>query len=89
VSFRDFYTRRAFRILPVYFLVLALTAGALLAAGQFMRNPLGRQFPLYLLFCNEFGTGGRTDSRGRSVSSRSSTCCGRCSRSRRSCSATG
>ncbi|HEX4224001.1 MAG TPA: glycosyltransferase 87 family protein [Pseudonocardiaceae bacterium] len=58
VNLGNFYVRRAFRILPVYFLVLFVTAGALLVGGQFPHNPLGRQFPLYLVFLNEFGDGG-------------------------------
>ncbi|HEY4022711.1 MAG TPA: glycosyltransferase 87 family protein [Pseudonocardiaceae bacterium] len=58
VNLGNFYLRRAFRILPVYFLVLFVTAGALLIGGQFTHDPLGRQFPLYLVFLNEFGSGG-------------------------------
>jgi peptidoglycan/LPS O-acetylase OafA/YrhL len=58
VKLGEFYLRRAFRILPVYLLVLFVTAAALLVGGQFTHNALGRQFPLYLLFLNEFGTGG-------------------------------
>ncbi|MFI6099396.1 acyltransferase family protein [Lentzea sp. NPDC051213] len=58
VSLRNFYRRRAFRILPVYFVVLFVTAAGLLIAGQFWQNPLGRDFPLYLTFFNEFGHGG-------------------------------
>ncbi|QUQ66267.1 acyltransferase family protein [Kutzneria sp. CA-103260] len=58
ISLADFYRRRAFRILPVYFLVLLLTAVGLLVAGEFFRDPLGHDFPLYLVFFNEFGHGG-------------------------------
>ena len=58
ISLREFYRRRAFRILPVYFVVLFVTAAGLLVAGQFWQNPLGRDFPLYLTFLNEFGHGG-------------------------------
>ncbi|SMD20901.1 acyltransferase family protein [Lentzea albidocapillata] len=58
ISLRDFYRRRAFRILPVYLVVLLVTAAGLLVAGQFWQNPLGRDFPLYLTFLNEFGHGG-------------------------------
>lgn len=58
VNLGNFYLRRAFRILPVYLLVLGVLAIGLLAVGKFTSNPLGRQFPLYLLFLNEFGTGG-------------------------------
>ncbi|MFJ8959162.1 acyltransferase family protein [Lentzea sp. NPDC102401] len=58
ISLKEFYRRRAFRILPVYFAVLLVTAAGLLIAGQFWQNPLGRDFPLYLTFLNEFGHGG-------------------------------
>jgi peptidoglycan/LPS O-acetylase OafA/YrhL len=58
VDLGRFYLRRAFRILPVYLLVLGLIAAGLLAAGTFGSNPLGRQFPLYLVFGNEFTLGG-------------------------------
>ncbi|MDX3662175.1 acyltransferase [Streptomyces sp. ID05-26A] len=58
ISLKDFYRRRAFRILPVYFVVLFVTATGLLIAGQFRQNPLGQDFPLYLTFLNEFGHGG-------------------------------
>ncbi len=58
VSLGDFYRRRAFRILPMYFLVLFVTAAGLLIAGHFFDNPLGRDFPFYLTFMNEFGHGG-------------------------------
>ena len=58
ISLQEFYRRRAFRILPVYFVVLLVTAAGLLVAGQFWQNPLGRDFPLYLTFLNEFGHGG-------------------------------
>jgi peptidoglycan/LPS O-acetylase OafA/YrhL len=58
VNLGNFYLRRAFRILPVYLLILGLLTVGLLAAGTFLSNPLGRQFPLYLLFGNEFTLGG-------------------------------
>ncbi|MCK2237453.1 MULTISPECIES: acyltransferase [unclassified Crossiella] len=58
INLPSFYRRRAFRILPVYFVVLFLTAAGLLVAGQFGSNPLGRDFGLYLVFFNEFGLGG-------------------------------
>ena len=58
VDLGNFYLRRAFRILPVYLFVLGLIVTGLLAAGRFASNPLGRQFPLYLLFGNEFTAGG-------------------------------
>jgi len=58
IGLAEFYRRRAFRILPVYFVVLVLTAAGLLIAGEFFRDPLGHDFPLYLVFFNEFGHGG-------------------------------
>jgi peptidoglycan/LPS O-acetylase OafA/YrhL len=58
VNLGNFYLRRAFRILPVYLLVLGVIAIGLLAVGKFGGNAFGRQFPLYLLFGNEFATGG-------------------------------
>ncbi|GAA3647440.1 acyltransferase [Lentzea roselyniae] len=58
ISLARFYRRRAFRILPMYFVVLFVTAAGLLIAGQLWQNPLGRDFPLYLVFFNEFGHGG-------------------------------
>ena len=58
VNLGNFYLRRAFRILPVYLLILGVIAIGLLAVGKFGGNALGRQFPLYLLFGNEFTTGG-------------------------------
>ncbi|MGW0517171.1 acyltransferase family protein [Crossiella sp. NPDC003009] len=58
INLPNFYRRRAFRILPMYFVVLLLTAAGLLVAGQFSANPLGRDFGLYLVFFNEFGLGG-------------------------------
>jgi peptidoglycan/LPS O-acetylase OafA/YrhL len=58
VDLGNFYLRRAFRILPVYLLVLGVLAIGLLVVGKFASNPLGQQFPLYLVFGNEFTTGG-------------------------------
>ncbi|GAA0622922.1 acyltransferase [Kutzneria viridogrisea] len=58
VSLRAFYIRRAFRILPVYFLILGLTLAGLLVAGQFLSQPPGTELPQYLLFFTEFGHGG-------------------------------
>ncbi|AHH94698.1 acyltransferase [Kutzneria viridogrisea] len=58
VSFKNFYTRRVFRILPVYFVVLGLTLVGLLVSGRFTTTPPGTELPLYLFFFNEFGHGG-------------------------------
>lgn len=58
ISLGDFYRRRAFRILPMYFLVLVVTAVGLLVTGHFGDSAFGRDFPLYLGFLNEFGHGG-------------------------------
>lgn len=58
IDLAAFYRRRAFRILPVYFVVLLVTAAGLAVAGQFASNPLGRDFGLYLVFFTEFGHGG-------------------------------
>lgn len=58
VSFKNFYTRRVFRILPVYFFVLGLTLVGLVIAGKFLTDPPGSELPLYLTFFTEFGHGG-------------------------------
>jgi peptidoglycan/LPS O-acetylase OafA/YrhL len=58
ISLGDFYRRRAFRILPVYFLVLIVTTAGLVVSGHFQDSALGREFPLYLTFLTEFAHGG-------------------------------
>jgi peptidoglycan/LPS O-acetylase OafA/YrhL len=58
VSMRNFYLRRFFRILPVYFLVLAISLVVLLIGGRFTTTGPGNELPLYLTFFNEFGHGG-------------------------------
>ncbi|GLZ35480.1 acyltransferase [Lentzea sp. NBRC 105346] len=56
ISLPEFYLRRAFRILPVYFVLLAVTvAGSL--AGLFHDNGVGKALPYYLTFLNEFAPG--------------------------------
>ncbi|MCO1579992.1 acyltransferase [Crossiella sp. SN42] len=57
VALKAFYLRRAFRILPVYFLVLAVTAICALATGTYASSNLGPEMPLYLTFFNEFAGG--------------------------------
>lgn len=54
VALVDFYLRRAFRILPVYFLVLAAVVVGCLFAGTFRSSGLGAALPLQLTFFNEF-----------------------------------
>ncbi len=54
VALADFYLRRAFRILPVYFLVLAAIVVGCLLAGTFGSSGLGAALPSQLTFLNEF-----------------------------------
>ncbi|MCS7477538.1 acyltransferase family protein [Umezawaea endophytica] len=54
VSLVDFYLRRAFRILPVYFLVLAAIVVGCLIAGTVTSSGLRAALPLQLTFFNEF-----------------------------------
>lgn len=54
VSLRGFYVRRAFRIMPVYFLLLGLTALAVTLAGTYRSSRLADAMPFYLVFGNEF-----------------------------------
>ncbi|MEO6086523.1 MAG: acyltransferase [Umezawaea sp.] len=54
VALVDFYLRRAFRILPLYFLVLAAVVVGCLFAGTFHSSGLGAALPLQLTFLNEF-----------------------------------
>jgi len=58
VSFKKFYARRIFRILPVYFLLLAVTLVLQVFHGNLTKSPPGSELPLYLSFLNEFGHGG-------------------------------
>lgn len=53
VSLRGFYVRRVFRIMPVYFLLLGLTALAVTLAGAYRISRLGDAMPFYLVFGNE------------------------------------
>jgi peptidoglycan/LPS O-acetylase OafA/YrhL len=53
ISLRAFWVRRVFRIMPVYFTVLALTAVSVLIGGTYQSSRLGDAMPLYLIFGNE------------------------------------
>ncbi|OXM67941.1 acyltransferase family protein [Amycolatopsis vastitatis] len=53
VSLRRFYVRRVFRIMPVYFLLLGLTALAVTLAGAYRSSRLADAMPFYLVFGNE------------------------------------
>lgn len=54
VSLRGFYLRRAFRILPVYFVVLGLNVAVHVMRGDFRSSGLVDNLPYYLTFTNEF-----------------------------------
>jgi len=58
ISFKRFYARRIFRILPVYFVLLGVTLVVQFFHGTVTKNPPGSELPLYLVFFNEFGHGG-------------------------------
>lgn len=53
IALRAFWVRRAFRIMPVYFTVLALTAVAVWVGGTYQSSRMGDAMPWYLVFCNE------------------------------------
>lgn len=53
ISLRGFYLRRVFRIMPVYFLLLGLTALAVTLAGAYHSSRLADAMPFYLVFGNE------------------------------------
>ncbi|WP_370947109.1 acyltransferase family protein [Amycolatopsis sp. cg5] len=53
VSLRAFWVRRVFRIMPLYYTVLAVTALFVVIGGQFWSSRLGDAMPLYLVFGNE------------------------------------
>ncbi|WP_052396829.1 acyltransferase [Kutzneria sp. 744] len=59
VSPREFYIRRAFRILPVYFVVLGVTALVYVLRGQFTSVGFGQVMPFYLTFNGELVGPGR------------------------------
>jgi peptidoglycan/LPS O-acetylase OafA/YrhL len=54
ISLREFYLRRGFRILPVYFVVLLVTAAGSVVAGTFVSNGIGPAMKYFLTFTNEF-----------------------------------
>ncbi len=56
ISLRNFYLRRVFRIMPVYFLLLGLTALAMTLSGTYQSSRLGDAMWHYLTFFNEFVT---------------------------------
>ncbi|MFD8496663.1 acyltransferase family protein [Amycolatopsis sp. NPDC059657] len=53
ISLRAFWIRRVFRIMPVYYTVLALTTVFVLIGGTYWSTRLGDAMPLYLVFGNE------------------------------------
>ncbi|MET9227055.1 acyltransferase [Lentzea sp. NPDC003310] len=59
LSIRDFYLRRAFRILPVYYVVLLIIVAFLWLRGEFFGYHMQEQLPYYLTFTNEWATPGR------------------------------
>lgn len=58
VSIKDFWLRRAFRILPMYFLVFGLTALWLAVVGAPHATEFEHAVPYYLTFFNEFNNHG-------------------------------
>jgi len=54
ISLKEFYLRRGFRILPVYFVVLLVTAAGSAIAGTFISNGIGPALKYFLTFTNEF-----------------------------------
>ncbi|MDX8035235.1 acyltransferase [Lentzea sp. BCCO 10_0856] len=54
ISLKEFYLRRAFRILPVYFVLLLVTAVGSALYGTFVSNGIGPALKYFLTFTNEF-----------------------------------
>jgi len=54
ISLKEFYLRRAFRILPVYFVILLITAVGSWLCGTFTSNGIGPALKYFLTFTNEF-----------------------------------
>jgi peptidoglycan/LPS O-acetylase OafA/YrhL len=54
ISLKEFYLRRAFRILPVYIVILLITAVGSWLYGTFTSNGIGPALKHFLTFTNEF-----------------------------------
>ncbi|WP_086660726.1 acyltransferase family protein [Lentzea kentuckyensis] len=54
ISLKEFYLRRAFRILPVYFVILLVTVVGSALYGTFVSNGIGPALKYFLTFTNEF-----------------------------------
>lgn len=54
ISLKEFYLRRAFRILPVYYVVLLVTVVGSALFGTFTSNGIGPALKYFLTFTNEF-----------------------------------
>jgi peptidoglycan/LPS O-acetylase OafA/YrhL len=54
ISLKEFYLRRSFRILPVYFVILLVTAVGSALYGTFTSNGIGPALKYFLTFTNEF-----------------------------------
>ncbi|HUQ61107.1 acyltransferase [Lentzea sp.] len=54
ISLKEFYLRRGFRILPVYFVVLLVTVVSSALYGTFTSNGIGPALKYFLSFTNEF-----------------------------------
>jgi peptidoglycan/LPS O-acetylase OafA/YrhL len=54
ISLKEFYLRRAFRILPVYFVILLVTVAGSALYGTFVSNGIGPALKYFLTFTNEF-----------------------------------
>ncbi|ANZ38267.1 hypothetical protein BBK82_21565 [Lentzea guizhouensis] len=54
ISLKEFYLRRAFRIMPVYLVVLLVAAVSSAIYGTFTSNGIGPSLKYYLTFTNEF-----------------------------------
>ncbi|KJK51320.1 hypothetical protein UK23_07455 [Lentzea aerocolonigenes] len=61
ISLKEFYLRRGFRILPVYLVVLLITAVGSALFGKFISNGIGPALKYFLTFTNEFADGSPFD----------------------------